>query len=1000
MTIKDAHVAVDPYIVGAQFFADTTPNGTYDEGEPLSTLTNDKGEFVFNVILADGTPIILLDSVKGTHVGLPFEGLLKSSVDNIVATPLTTMVANGFTTAQIVNIISTAGITGITTDHLNVDPMLLFTDGDITSDDYSIMQGIIAVNTFLKMVGYGLNPDVLDENEDLTEPYATALQSSVALAKTAINSTYIDSGVDPKIVVYIGVAISNYLVDRVLEKEIESSGTGYLFLTQYLNDAQNNYENSDFISHINLLVAEYTADPTKFYAISSDGTSVTNTLASTPTSFTIDGYNFVQRFPDGDDRYLVDGNSISFDSDLSKATIITKKIDTENLSESRTGVRTVFDTAKKRIKASVKLIDADDSSQRVELTSYMFDKHSYTGIFASLSIREDKIYYYFEKDLYSDDYNTRTSVTLDGGDLDNANSYEGELVLASGTSHDSFSNLGIALVMYLNPDNGKMTLEAYDDSQALLASKEIIIPDYDKMNLGIDSSEIRVRVKSPLETTPEITTAYFAGFETSDLDYETTQTVADGDIALFSNSNNSWLDYVTFSSDTIAIKLYDYESSTDTYSYDGSENGDISITDSGTTIEVYDESTLTATCVNSETRKMNAYDGNVYSDLYRSLNTCTNAVSETDEHTWSWDWTNGDSNLDDISELVSVFTNGSTYFDESNVYFMLVSDNGTNGNVVLAEENGTWDDGSTKYIATSTVVGTWDSDADSINVDLSENYKFTKEFSLDINNQVVDSSVMEAGFVESDYIWTGSSVDDFFTDVTGFNLSSSVSNKQIKIEDTDGTWPSTMTFYANGKYTESGLNSDDGTTYNCRGLWKEFDDDAIGATCVESNISLPTPDKNPNTNGEIIFRLLKTLSTGSDVMTIEDDKETFPANIVAVSDAESFEDYYPAVGLGGSQANPASATLTVSGIDYTVKAYSSIIINSGSTDNNNFITVSGTYNGESFGFAISADYIDEDIYIVIYDDNGNEVFESVPFQAYKDTNDTLNKISIGAITVN
>jgi hypothetical protein len=38
----------------------------------------------------------MIDSEKGTHVGESFTGTLIGSVDNLVASPLTTMIGNGF----------------------------------------------------------------------------------------------------------------------------------------------------------------------------------------------------------------------------------------------------------------------------------------------------------------------------------------------------------------------------------------------------------------------------------------------------------------------------------------------------------------------------------------------------------------------------------------------------------------------------------------------------------------------------------------------------------------------------------------------------------------------------------------------------------------------------------------------------------------------------------------------------------------------------------------
>ena len=69
----------------------------------------------------------------------------------------------------------------------------------------------------------------------------------VGLITGAVNGTVV-SAYNPilaKYVVYTGVAISNYLVNKVATLEMATPGTGMTHLSTYLTNATNDFANSD-----------------------------------------------------------------------------------------------------------------------------------------------------------------------------------------------------------------------------------------------------------------------------------------------------------------------------------------------------------------------------------------------------------------------------------------------------------------------------------------------------------------------------------------------------------------------------------------------------------------------------------------------------------------------------------------------------------------------------------------------------------------------------------
>ncbi len=118
-------VAVDPYIVGA-VFQEVAADGTVLQRQ--SSPSDQSGVFTFPAPLTPGSKIELKISDKGLHDGTPYEGMLRRTVgagdsEPLVVSPMTTMLANGATTGDLLHALSDAGISGLTTANLYADPM-------------------------------------------------------------------------------------------------------------------------------------------------------------------------------------------------------------------------------------------------------------------------------------------------------------------------------------------------------------------------------------------------------------------------------------------------------------------------------------------------------------------------------------------------------------------------------------------------------------------------------------------------------------------------------------------------------------------------------------------------------------------------------------------------------------------------------------------------------------------------------------------------------------
>lgn len=112
--ITTSGFAVDGYLSGATVTCDSNGNGVADSGE-TSVTTNSSGGYSF---VGGCSAPLLLTGGTSIDTGLDFDGQLKAPAGAKVITPLTTLMAEGMTQAQV---ISAFGLPS-DTDLLNTDP--------------------------------------------------------------------------------------------------------------------------------------------------------------------------------------------------------------------------------------------------------------------------------------------------------------------------------------------------------------------------------------------------------------------------------------------------------------------------------------------------------------------------------------------------------------------------------------------------------------------------------------------------------------------------------------------------------------------------------------------------------------------------------------------------------------------------------------------------------------------------------------------------------------
>ncbi len=184
---------VDPYIVGAVLCEDINKNGICESNEQLSSTSTVDGQFTFSSPLTAGSHIIV--KTHGLHNGLTYDlnisGVVDSAGEIEVVSPITTLETRGLTKANIISLLTTAGLTGLSEADISSDPMAgLSGKTSITDSELKKLQASLATYGLLKIMS-GSNPlkDINGTqlvNNDAVKQIASSMVSAI---KNSLNET-------------------------------------------------------------------------------------------------------------------------------------------------------------------------------------------------------------------------------------------------------------------------------------------------------------------------------------------------------------------------------------------------------------------------------------------------------------------------------------------------------------------------------------------------------------------------------------------------------------------------------------------------------------------------------------------------------------------------------------------------------------------------------------------------------------------------------------------
>lgn len=149
-----AGIAVDPYIEGAMFQEVAADGVTVLQRQ--SSPSDAQGRFSFPQPTTVGSTIMMKASAKGMHQGAPFEGILKRKVSAegdaaLVVSPMTTVLANGTTEAELLAELQRAGFAGLSAADLTADPLAALPADPTSVSDANLkaLQANLALNAVM-----------------------------------------------------------------------------------------------------------------------------------------------------------------------------------------------------------------------------------------------------------------------------------------------------------------------------------------------------------------------------------------------------------------------------------------------------------------------------------------------------------------------------------------------------------------------------------------------------------------------------------------------------------------------------------------------------------------------------------------------------------------------------------------------------------------------------------------------------------------------------------
>jgi predicted CxxxxCH...CXXCH cytochrome family protein len=182
-------IAVDPYIVGAQFEVVSGDGITLLQRQ--STPSDTLGRFSFSNKVTPGSVVRIKQGSKGTHAGAPYTGTIKRVVQSndtgpLVVSPLTTLLANGLSADEILFMMDGAGLAGLLREDLTADPMAGLSDltGEISDEMLIPLQANMAANIFMEAIG---DFDFRGEAQAQTPP-GLELADVVTAVKNTLNA--------------------------------------------------------------------------------------------------------------------------------------------------------------------------------------------------------------------------------------------------------------------------------------------------------------------------------------------------------------------------------------------------------------------------------------------------------------------------------------------------------------------------------------------------------------------------------------------------------------------------------------------------------------------------------------------------------------------------------------------------------------------------------------------------------------------------------------------
>jgi len=191
-------VIVDPYIHDAVLVEEGI-NATHLQE---STRSDHRGRFSFKGPIKSGSIVKTKEGSQGSHNGEPFRGTLKVRADlspDLILSPLTTLLANGASEAEVVTLMSQAGLTGLSSQDLYRDPMAGVSElGLLADQDLTLLRAALAVNALFDLYdNYDLGMNEFNAESQQFVALAEAVAATVNVSQfeqiVAENAPVLDS---------------------------------------------------------------------------------------------------------------------------------------------------------------------------------------------------------------------------------------------------------------------------------------------------------------------------------------------------------------------------------------------------------------------------------------------------------------------------------------------------------------------------------------------------------------------------------------------------------------------------------------------------------------------------------------------------------------------------------------------------------------------------------------------------------------------------------------